>query len=306
MKGIEITAPPDRADEVFYPTSDGEPMAETEAHLMLMVHLIATLRQYYAQRPDVYVIGNMYFYYLQGHPEARKAPDIMVIKGVDPKLTRLSFKTWEEKAWPCAIIELTSPGTAKEDQEEKKLLYQQLGIREYFLFDPLDESLPRQLIGYRLIGHEYEELIPGGDGGVLSAELGVRLVPQGMQLALVHFGTGQRLLAPPDAYKLVDELKKRTLAAEGENKRLREEARQADEKARQADEKARQSTEQARQAEQQARQAEQQARQAEQQARREQERAALAEQQLEEMRAELARLRAAFQPPPSTGETPGP
>jgi hypothetical protein len=41
--------------------------------------------------------------------------------------------------------------------------YQQLGVREYFLFDPLHEYLPQPLIGYRLIGNEYEPLIPADD-----------------------------------------------------------------------------------------------------------------------------------------------
>src|SRR5262249_57298165 len=98
MDGIDLGAlPPGQNGEVFYPDSDGEPMAETEEHFNLMVNVITALREYFRPRPDVYVIGNMFLYYREGHPEARKAPDVMVVKGVDATVRRRSFKTWEEK-----------------------------------------------------------------------------------------------------------------------------------------------------------------------------------------------------------------
>src|SRR5438552_9864240 len=118
MKGTTTTA--FRPDDL-YPSSDGEPMAEYEAHLMAMVTLIVLLRQHFHGQNDVFVIGNMFWYYEEGNPLARKAPDLMVVKGVDPspRLGRKSFKSWEERAHPCLILELTSPGTAAEDTEDK-------------------------------------------------------------------------------------------------------------------------------------------------------------------------------------------
>jgi Uma2 family endonuclease len=267
MNGIDLQAlPPGQRDEVLYPSSDGQPMAETGIHVQLMVNLIATLRQYYRERPDVYVIGNIFLYYHQNHPEARRSPDVMVVKGVD-KTERRSFKTWEEKAMPCVVIELTSGQTAKEDQEDKKQLYQELGVREYFLFDPLHDYLQQQLIGYRLIGDEYEPLMPAADGGVLSAELGLRLVPEGEQLALIRFRTGERLPVPAEAYQLLEESQEQLRKAE-------ERVIQAEQRVTQAEQRARQ-TEEAR----------------------EQER-----KQIDELQAELARLRAQLQPPPPEGQ----
>jgi hypothetical protein len=81
-------------DEIIYPSSDGQPMAETSEHLLLMVALISALRHHFKQHRKVYVIGNMFLYYEKGNPAARRAPDIMVVKGVDPSLQRRSFKTW--------------------------------------------------------------------------------------------------------------------------------------------------------------------------------------------------------------------
>jgi Uma2 family endonuclease len=291
MNGIDVQAlPPGQRGEVFYPTSDGQPMAETGIHVRLMVDLIVTLRQYYRERQDVYVIGNIFLYYREGHPEARRSPDVMVIKGVD-KTERRSFKTWEEKAMPCVMIELTSGQTAKEDQEDKKQLYQELGVREYFLFDPLHDYLPQPLIGYRLIGGEYEPLIPAADGGVLSAELGLRLVPEGEQLALIHFASGARLPVPAEAYQLLDESREQIRLAEERISQAEERARQAEEQARQ------QAEEQARQVEGHVRQVEERARQAEERVRFVEEQQEKQRQQIEEFQAELARLRAQLQPP---------
>jgi Uma2 family endonuclease len=138
-------------DEVVYPSSDGQPMAETPEHLWLMIALISALRNHFKGHADVYVVGNIFLYFEKGNPAARRAPNIMVVKGVDPMVPRRSFKTWVEGTVPAVVIELTSAETAREDQEIKRQLYQELGVREYFLFDPLNEYLPRQLMGYRMV-----------------------------------------------------------------------------------------------------------------------------------------------------------
>src|SRR3954447_1449097 len=211
---------------IVYPDGDGKPMAETGIHVLVMLTLIATLRHYFRHRPDVYVIGNIFLYWQEGHPEARRSPDVMVIKGVEPGEERRSFKTWEERAVPCVIIEVTSNETADEDQGPKRELYERLGVREYFLFDPLHEYLERPLMGYRLIGEEYEPLPPAEDGGLLSAELGIRLVPEGTQLALFRFRTGERIPAPPEAYRMMEEARRRADQAEEKVRRVEQELQQ--------------------------------------------------------------------------------
>jgi Uma2 family endonuclease len=215
---------------IVYPDGDGKPMAETGIHVLVMLTLIATLRHYFRHRPDVYVIGNIFLYYEEGHPESRRSPDVMVVKGVEPGEERRSFKTWEERAVPSVIIEITSEETADEDQGPKRQLYERLGVREYFLFDPLGDYLPQALVGYRLIGEEYEPLPPAQDGGILSAELGMRLVPEGSRLALLEFRTGKRIPTPPEAYRMVRELQERLSQAEQEARQAQEQARQAEQR----------------------------------------------------------------------------
>jgi Uma2 family endonuclease len=195
-------------EDVIYPDSDGQPMAETGIHVLVIVHLIATLRQLFRDRDDVYVTGDMFLYYEEGRPASRKAPDVMVVQGVPSGPERRSFKVWVEGAVPCCILEITSRETADEDQEGKRELYQRLGVQEYFLFDPLHEYLERPLMGYRLVGEEYEELKPARDGGLVSKELGVRLVPEEASLALFRSRGGERIPAPPEAYSLLEDARR--------------------------------------------------------------------------------------------------
>jgi Uma2 family endonuclease len=260
-----MSTAPARLEE-FYPSSDGEPMAETGAHVLVMVTSIGLLRQHYRQRADVYVTGNIFLYYEQGNPAARRSPDVMVVKGVPSTPERRSFKTWEEKAVPAVVIEATSDQTKEEDQGPKKELYERLGVREYFLFDPQHDYLPRPLVGYRLIRHEeesaggngngevvgaYEELPCDAEGGMVSAELGLRLVPDGEELALFDYRTGARLLGLAEVHQRAEEESRRREQAErtaGEQQRLREEAeRAAAEGQRQLREEARRSAKEQRQ-----------------------------------------------------------
>ena len=127
---IPTSSRPEVTPPIVYPESDGEPLAETEVHILAIIDFIATLRFHYRSRRDIYVIGNMFLYYEEGNPRARKAPDLMVVKGVDTSQPRRIFKVWEEKAVPCVIIEFTSKSTCDEDQGDKKAVYAHLRVRE--------------------------------------------------------------------------------------------------------------------------------------------------------------------------------
>ena len=221
MRGTELAQTPPA--DVVYPDSDGQPMAETGIHVLAILWTLAVLRQLFRDRTDVYVTGDMFLYYEKGKPASRKAPDVMVIKGVPSQPERRSFKIWVEQAAPCFILEVTSKETADEDLEGKRLLYQRLGVHEYFLFDPLHEYLERQLMGYRLVGGEYESLTPNDGGGLVSEELGVRLVPEEAQLSMFYLETGKAIPRPPEAYEQLAQSERRAKKAERRTKKLERE-----------------------------------------------------------------------------------
>ncbi|NJN67568.1 MAG: Uma2 family endonuclease, partial [Chloroflexaceae bacterium] len=206
-----------RTLQVDYPESDGKPMAETDVHRQEMMDLIQMLTDHFADDPTVYISGNLFVYYEEGKPDKVVAPDVFVVKGLDKGLRR-TYKLWVEQRVPCTVIEISSRKTAREDRREKYDLYAQLGVPEYFLFDPLGEYLRPPLYGLRLVGKAYQLIGPGADGSVLSTELGLRLQRHGRHLSLVDAATGERLLRPAEQRARAEEQAR--LAAEQRVARL--------------------------------------------------------------------------------------
>ena len=197
---------------VVYPESDGKPMAESEVHIDELIRLIQTLRDAFADRADVYVVGDLLLYYEEGNPRASVAPDVMVVKGV-PKLPRRRiYKLWEEGAPPAVVIEVTSRSTRREDVTKKWQLYTRLGVREYFLYDPLGEYLRPALQGFRLVAGEYVPMETDAEGALLSDELGMRLLLQDGRLRLFDRQTGAPLLDPAERAAAEAEARRRAEA----------------------------------------------------------------------------------------------
>ncbi len=185
-----VTTRPKR--EIEYPESDGKPMAETDVHRNWMVWNIQRLSWHFrGQR--VYVSGNLLVYYVEGDPTKSFAPDTFVVKNCRPGQRR-TFKIWEEKKVPSFILETTSKKTKREDEDFKKKLYQKLRIKEYFLYDPLAEWLDPPLQGFRLVGDRLLAIDPESDGGLVSRELGLKLMLVDGRLEMFDLRTGERLL----------------------------------------------------------------------------------------------------------------
>ena len=72
----------DVEDGVYYPSSDGKPMAETGIHVTAILMLYQALEDFFRGRDDVYLAANMFWYWEKGNPKARRAPDVMVVTGV--------------------------------------------------------------------------------------------------------------------------------------------------------------------------------------------------------------------------------
>ncbi|NJO14440.1 MAG: Uma2 family endonuclease [Thioploca sp.] len=178
--------------EIEYPEADGQPIGETDFHITATLLLLQMLRDHFENNPQVYVASDLMFYYEPGNPRAVKAPDILVVKGVG-KHKRRVYKLWEESAIPCTIFEITSKQTAQADLTVKYQLYERLGVKEYFLFDPLDEYLQPRLQGFILVQGRYQALPLSAEDELVSRELGLILRPQRDLLRLVDSYTGQRL-----------------------------------------------------------------------------------------------------------------
>ncbi|HWM90527.1 MAG TPA: Uma2 family endonuclease [Thermoanaerobaculia bacterium] len=187
-----IPAIPLEQQPIEYPTSDGKPMAETTLHRMVMSDLIEGLAAYYAAEPDVWVGGNLFLYYREQDPRSVVAPDVLLVKGVE-KWNRPIYKLWEEGRPPSLIVEVTSKSTRDEDLDEKKGIYQHIGVEEYILFDPYGDYLKPRLQGYRLTERGYSALSLELDGSLLSRTTSLLLRPEAERLRLVEPATGRLL-----------------------------------------------------------------------------------------------------------------
>ncbi|MFN6514474.1 MAG: Uma2 family endonuclease [Nostoc sp. CreGUA01] len=187
---------------IEYPTSDGEPLAESYLHLYAILTTLEVIKQYLAGRQAT-VLANQFLYYAQGFPKLRVAPDVMVIFDVPPG-GRDSYKVWEEGQVPQVVFEMTSQGTQKQDQEQKKNLYEQLGILEYWLFDPKGEWIEEKLRGYRLDGETYQLIVDG-----ISQPLGLKVTVEGELLGFYRLDTEEKLLTPTELAKELQQERQR-------------------------------------------------------------------------------------------------
>jgi Uma2 family endonuclease len=253
-----------RKTDIHYPERDGKPMGETDVHRRWIMWLIIMLQHYY-EHQEVYVTGDLLFYYEEGNPRRYVVPDVFVVRNHPPGDRRV-YKLWEEGRAPEIVFEITSPSTKTVDLNKKMELYADLGVREYFLFDPLDEYLRPPLQGYRLVEDTYRP-IPTRQPNTFDSEvlnLTIRLVGRSLELIQAN---GQRLLTPDE--------------------RIEQEARRAEQEARRAEQEAQRAAQEAQRAEQEAQRAEQEAQRAEQEATQR----AIAEARAAQLEAELAALR---------------
>ena len=182
---------------VEYPSFDGRPMAENDWQLHAMIDAITVLDRYFEDREDVYVSGDLLIYHEEGNPKARAAPDVFVVFGV-AKRKRPIYKLWEEGQAPAFVLEVASRSTWREDEGRKARLYERLGVREYWQYDPTGEYLGLHLKGRRLVGGRYEPqpVVESLDGTVLlrSETLGLDLRVKGEEMHFRDAATGERLL----------------------------------------------------------------------------------------------------------------
>lgn len=181
------------APVVEYPSEDGERMAETQLHVDAMILLTQALEDFYRGRDDVCICTDQFWYWEEGNPDLKTAPDVMVSLGTPPergRRERSSYRQWEENGvCPAVVFEMASMSTWRNDLGDKYDLFERLGVREYFIFDPEAKYVRPALQGYRLHGTAYRRLWAAGEE--LESELGFRVRSEGLTLRLIDGRTNQ-------------------------------------------------------------------------------------------------------------------
>ena len=189
---------------IEYPSSDGEPMAETEWQFVPLTDTVITLKNRFVNRTDVYAAGNMLMYYRRNDNRTSVAPDVFVVFGAAGNHPRHSWIVWREGKAPDFVLEIASQSTWRRDAAEKRDIYANMGVTEYWRFDPTGECFTPALAGERLADGEYRPIPLDTDGGGIlrgrSAVLGLDVcVLPGLELRLYDPISRQWLLTPKES-----------------------------------------------------------------------------------------------------------
>ena len=150
-------------------------------------------------------------YYEEGNPREFVSPDVFVTFGVPPDPRRPIWKTWEEGKLADFVMEVTSHTTQHRDEVFKKQLYQRLGVREYWQYDPTGDYLD-PILKCRRLGAEgvYEDvpLTMSADGVVygVSEVLGLHLCLHGDRLRYRDPMTSEYLRTYGETQQVITEL----------------------------------------------------------------------------------------------------
>ena len=209
--------PPVACDDEGYPHDDSAPV-ENDYHGWLRGYFGSTMRARYRDRDDVYATTDLGVYFEKGNRAAVVAPDLMVVFGAAPH-HRLSYKLWEEPKVPDFVAQVLSESTWRRDLTVKPALYQDLGVREFWIVDVIDK-LPAPVIGSRLNSDGvYEPIPPSPDGVLVSEVLGLALLDNDRNFRFRDLATGELI---PDYTESEDMRKAAQAEANAARKRIAE------------------------------------------------------------------------------------
>ncbi len=219
--------------EIDYPESDGQPLGETDLHIGWIIRLRDILKWQYREQ-NTYVAADLLVYYEAGNPRKFIVPDVFVVTDCDPHLRRV-YKIWEEPSPPQVVFEITSRGSQREDTVFKPRVFDSIGVREYFLYDPTSDYLDPPLRGFRKADDDFCPIEPDADGWLISETLGLKLRLEGRSLVLQDLATEETLLTEGEFERRQREIEHHQReveraareAAEAEVARLRERLRQS-------------------------------------------------------------------------------
>ena len=180
---------------VFYPCSDGKPMAENMWQGDAIMNAASDLRM---ARPQALVAADILVYPQRGNNRVSIAPDVLAAFGLSTE-KRSSYFVWVEGKPPDWVLEVASPSTEANDRGEKLQSYAAMGVPECWLFDPKGDVFPRgtpRLQGHRLKAGKYVALAPrlvAGERVIRSCALGLDLCVDGELLRFREPATGRNV-----------------------------------------------------------------------------------------------------------------
>ena len=161
------------ADSSFdpYPIDDDTPMTSSQEQYDAMTYSRSALASLMKDRGELYILKadfGLYYEAIDARLRQRAphvVPDVMLALGVAlPPFT--PYRLWEVGKAPDLVLEITSPSTKKEDVD-KRSLYAQLGVTEYWQYEPHGKQLKPSLECRRWVKGRYVSV-----AGTYCSELG--------------------------------------------------------------------------------------------------------------------------------------
>ncbi|MDM9582215.1 Uma2 family endonuclease [Nostoc sp. GT001] len=205
---------PPTQPEVIYPDSDGQPVANNTIQFSWIVAIKQNIEWLFANDPNVFVAGDLFWYPVEGRNKIVNAPDVMVVLGrpkgvgVARRRHRLCYQQWKEEGIaPQVVFEILSPSNTQTEMDKKLLFYDRYGVEEYYIYDPDRNNLR----GW-LRSEDGLDVIPQMEDWV-SPRLKVRFAPspEGLQL---YRPDGERFLSYTDISRNAEQERQRAELAE--------------------------------------------------------------------------------------------
>ena len=191
-------------DSLEFNPDEPEPLPDGMIQNPVLFEILSILADRFSinsPRPDVFLDSNTFICYNPDNLNVRVGPDVYLAFGVDARAIRERriYLPWEAGKLPDFVLEVASVTTARYDVAGKRRLYAQIGIPEYWRFDPTGgEHYGQPLSGEILLQGEYRpvELTTEPDGALkgFSPAIGLYLCPNEDRLTFFDPATGSYLL----------------------------------------------------------------------------------------------------------------
>ena len=212
-RGGPSRSPAERVEDASYPCSDGKPMADNMWQAEAIMNAAGDLKEVH---PHALVAADILVYPVEGDRNDNIAPDVLVAFGLETH-KRGTYLVWVEGKPPDWVLEVASRSTQKKDREYKLDYYAQMGVPEYWWFDPRGKLYPRgtpSLQGHELVDGKYRPLvvrIADGERLIHSAVLGLDVRAEDELLRFRDPRTGRDIQHRPE---VADQLQRETAQRE--------------------------------------------------------------------------------------------
>ena len=208
---------------IIYPESDGKPMADNTIQAEWIINLYNNFHILFSKTERIFIAADHFWYPVEGSPNIRKAPDVMVVLD-RPRGHRRSYRQWDEEGVaPHVVFEINSPSNTDDEMLAKRDFYEKYGVEEFVIIYPEKESFTvyqrkdDKLDEVRIKGNKWQS--PSLGMQLLNTSKGVKaLYPDGTPFKTAEELNSEGQYYREEAERLTFEAEQQKLAIEQERK----------------------------------------------------------------------------------------